>query len=218
MPRGPRCSIFGCNARPIRGYEILLCPGHRAQIITDQSGNGLGRCAWPGCDQWGLQPTRHCATHIALVAYHGLGYPAASAAYSALADSKATTKREPVAPKVGTIYYLRSGAYFKIGWTGNLEQRMKSFAPDTQLLATHPGTQKEERAQHKRFAHLLARGREWFMLAPEIEDHIASVVAEHGAPPVVDFTARRATRTPGRQKQYVGGPNRGSLAARQVRG
>ena len=56
------------------------------------------------------------------------------------------------------------------------------------------------------------------MLSPEIEDHIARVITEHGPPPTVDFTARRAARTTGREKTYVGGPNRGKLATRTVRG
>lgn len=130
--------------------------------------------------------------------------------------AKARARRDSDA--AGTIYFLRSGAYFKIGWTSDLGQRMKGYPPDTQLLASQPGTKKDERAIHRRFSHLLGRGREWFVMAPEIEDHIARVVAEHGPAPVVDFTARRANRTAGRQKQYVGGPNRGSLATREVRG
>lgn len=122
---------------------------------------------------------------------------------------KERAKRDPDAP--GTIYFLRSGAYFKIGWTGSLEQRMKGYPPDTQLLAAQPGTQKQERALHRRFGHLLGRGREWFVMAPEIEDHIDRVVAEHGPAPVLDFTAKRNKRTAGRQKQYVGGNNRGPM-------
>jgi len=121
-------------------------------------------------------------------------------------------KRDP--DQAGTIYFLRSGAYFKIGWTSNLEQRMKGYAPDTQLLAAHPGTRRQELALHKRFAHLLGRGREWFVFSPEIEDHIDSVIAEHGRPPVVDFVAKKANRYRGRQKQYVGGPNRGPMLPR----
>jgi len=204
------------------GYKTLLCPTHRHGIVLELTEGSLTQCAWPACREYGLQPTRHCARHIALIAFYGLRYAPAEIALdimreSAEKDADAPAKAED-GPKMGTVYYLRSGGYFKIGWTANLEQRMKGYPPDTTLLATQPGTKKDERAVHRRYAHLISHGREWFPLAPEIADHIDRVVAEHGAPPVVDFTARRAKRTVGRQTQYIGGPNRGRLAAREVRG
>lgn len=143
---------------------------------------------------------------------------AENARLSARLAKPAKPQRADSPDVLGTIYYLRSGAHFKIGWTADLEKRMKGYPPDTSLLAVRPGTKADERAIHRRFSHLLSHGREWFLLAPEVQDHVASVVAEHGAPPVVDFTARRANRTVGRQVAYVGGPNRGKLAPRQVRG
>lgn len=215
-----RCSIVGCTARAVKGTQTLLCPGHRQAVADDLTNSGVVTCAWPACDEYGLHPTRHCSRHIALIAFHGLRYPTAEQALAALNKSVGTPEpAEPKPPTEGTIYYLRSGGYYKIGWTANLEQRMKGYPPDTLLLATHPGTKKDENGIHRRFAHLLSHGREWFPLAPEIQDHIARVIATHGPPPAVDFTARRATRAVGpRLNQYVGGPNRGKLATREVRG
>jgi hypothetical protein len=133
-----------------------------------------------------------------------------------------TNRPEPAprkpAPVDGTIYYLRSGGHIKIGWTSNLEKRMKAYPPDTQLLAVQPGTRSDERALHRKFSWLLTHGREWFPLAPQITEHIDRVIAEHGEPPTVEFAARKANRVVGRQRQYIGGPNRGALSAREVRG
>lgn len=90
----------------------------------------------------------------------------------------------------GHIYFLRVGGYYKIGWTTDLERRMRSYHPDTQLLATHPGTRKDERRLHKKFAHLRTHGREWYPLAPQITEHVQAVIHEHGQPDQVHFSAR----------------------------
>lgn len=217
---GDRCTIFGCGNRGVKGYTTLLCEPHRRAVVEDLTHKTITLCAWPACAEYGIPPTRHCGRHIALIAFHGLRNPTAQITLDILreAEAKNAAPAAPSEPATGTVYYLRSGGYFKIGWTSNLEKRMKGYPPDTTLLAIHPGTKKDERRIHKRFAHLISNGREWFVLAPEIHDHIERVIAEHGAPPVVDFTARRANRTAGRRTEYIGGPNRGQLAPRQVRG
>lgn len=184
-----------------RSGSLLLCEEHAREVARL-----VGYASVEGA--------RHLAERRVITELETLR--AENARLRAPARSVSAPKRET--PTDGTIYYLRSGGYFKIGWTSDLEKRMKGYPPDTQLLATRPGTKADERAIHKRFAHLLSHGREWFPLAGEIQDHIDAVIAEHGAPPVVDFTARRANRTAGRQTQYVGGPNRGALATRTVRG
>lgn len=92
-------------------------------------------------------------------------------------------------PKDGLIYYIRIGWNIKIGWTSNLERRMKDYPPDTLILAVHPGTEQDERRIHKKFAHLITDGREWFPAAPQILEHIESVKREHGEPQQI--TARR---------------------------
>ncbi len=104
------------------------------------------------------------------------------------------TGRKPT-PTEGTVYFLRSGGYIKIGWTSDLQRRMRAYPPDSELLASRPGTRKDEAALHKKFAHLRSHGREWFPLAPQIRDHIKTVTHEHGQPPEVQFAARE-TATP----------------------
>lgn len=83
----------------------------------------------------------------------------------------------------GVIYYVRRGEFIKIGTTARLRQRMRDLAPD-EILAVHPGSYAQEKELHARFAHLRAPFmREYFHIAPELTDHVALMVEEHGAPP-----------------------------------
>jgi hypothetical protein len=88
------------------------------------------------------------------------------------------------------IYYAKIGGHIKIGWTSRLEQRMRSYPPNTELLAIHPGSRSDERQLHRRFAVHRSHGAEWYPLVPVILDHIKRVVAEHGEPPTVMFGAK----------------------------
>lgn len=120
-------------------------------------------------------------------------------------------KPQPPSPtKHGTVYILRCGGYVKIGWTADLDKRMKSYQPDTVLLATMPGTRADEANLHKRFAHLRTHGREWYPLAPQITEYAATVVAKHGEPDTVTFAAKPVTIPQPRPKQYTGGNYRGN--------
>lgn len=94
-------------------------------------------------------------------------------------------------PTEGTIYFLRIGGYIKIGWTSDLAKRMRNgYHPDSQLLAVMPGTRADERALHRKHAHLCTAGREWFPMAPQILEEIEAAKREHGEPPAVMFSAR----------------------------
>lgn len=93
----------------------------------------------------------------------------------------------------GTVYYLRVGSYIKIGWSANLEKRMRSYPPDTILLATEPGTRKDEHRRHKMFAAHRTHGREWYAMVPSLMHHIEQTAARHGQPDPVVFAAQPVT-------------------------
>jgi hypothetical protein len=97
--------------------------------------------------------------------------------------------KKPV-PQDGSIYYLRVGSYIKIGWASVLTKRMRAYPPDSVLMATEPGTRKDENILHRRFAVHRTHGREWYALTPPIMEHIARVQAKHGEPDSVAFAAR----------------------------
>ena len=157
-------------------------------------------CVWPGC----ASPTeRHpelhmCDTHLLLVyvnvgkdwmfsgpANRHLG-PLREAAY----DADQAQKREVRAAIPGVIYYVEVGSHIKIGWTSDLTKRMRSYPPNSRLLASHPGLRADETQVHRKFAAWRSHGAEWYVLAPVLLDHIKRVVAEHGPPEVVDFGAK----------------------------
>jgi len=75
----------------------------------------------------------------------------------------------------GYVYYLRIGELFKIGFASNLEQRLASYPPGTQLLAVEDGSLKLETQRHREFAHSRAAGREWYKPNPALDHHIQTV-------------------------------------------
>jgi len=124
-------------------------------------------------------------------------------------------KPEPVPPKPapvhGTVYILRCGGFVKIGWTSDLTKRMRAYQPDTVLLATMPGTRKDEGKLHRKFAHLRTHGREWYPIAPQITEYVAQMVREYGQPDPVTFAAKPVeVPRPHSRPPYIGGNNRGN--------
>jgi hypothetical protein len=89
--------------------------------------------------------------------------------------AKRTSASTDNATRPGYIYYLRVGDLIKIGYTLYLEDRMKAYPPNSELLATHPGTRQTERQMHHRFLHLLKQGREWFIEGDDLMAHIEDV-------------------------------------------
>lgn len=79
----------------------------------------------------------------------------------------------------GMVYYLQVGEHIKIGFSSNVDERIKSYPPYAKLLAQHPGTVDTERFMHNRFFNSLAHGREWFRPSPELTQHIEEVVTKY---------------------------------------
>ena len=78
------------------------------------------------------------------------------------------------------VYFVgqKGGDFIKIGWTGNLRQRLialsTSSAKPLQLLAYTPGGPVLEKHFHAAFATSRAEG-EWFARTPELEALIAEL-------------------------------------------
>ena len=99
----------------------------------------------------------------------------------ALRAEREKPKRER--PEHGHIYFLLSDNAVKIGWTSDLEQRMKSYSPGTKILAVMPGARKDETRLHRKFSHLRTNRREWFAYSPQVMEEVERIVKEHGDPP-----------------------------------
>jgi hypothetical protein len=78
------------------------------------------------------------------------------------------------------VYYLQIGNHIKIGYSGNLKQRLKSYPVTRRLLAVEPGHGHVEFQRHRQFAHLLDAGNEWFRPGPDLIDHINRLRREAG--------------------------------------
>lgn len=78
----------------------------------------------------------------------------------------------------GQVYYLWVGGLVKIGYTKNIDQRMRQYPPNSVLLAIHPGTMRTERQMHSMFFNSIAKGKEWFDITPRLTAHIADVRAK----------------------------------------
>jgi len=171
-----RCCWPGCFNSIWVEKNIELCGGHARQVLDSMMGEARRRIeAMKGLTgaEWEVQRLRERNAEL----------------LRAL-DKRAEPK--PV-PTDGTVYILRCGGYIKIGWTSDLTKRMRAYQPDTLLLATMPGTRKDENRLHKRFAHLRTHGREWYPIAPQITEQVRRMVAEHGEPDPVTFAAKPVT-------------------------
>lgn len=80
----------------------------------------------------------------------------------------------------GHVYFIADEqGFIKIGFSTNVRARLSSLSTSTrqrlEVLATVPGTIRDEADLHRRFAHLHARG-EWFRAGDDLRNYIAEVV------------------------------------------
>jgi len=98
----------------------------------------------------------------------------------AAAHTQAAREQRAEQAKQNVVYYVQlTGSRIKIGWTGNLEQRLRSYrSRASDLLAIELGGQPVEARRHKQFAHLRIGRSEDFCEAPDLLAHIASLRQE----------------------------------------
>lgn len=67
------------------------------------------------------------------------------------------------------LYLIKSGAYYKIGYTDNIYNRLKEYRthnPDVNLIGTKEGTLEDESNYHKEFSEYITHG-EWMQISNE---------------------------------------------------
>lgn len=89
--------------------------------------------------------------------------------------SKTNRKRRKDTPAKAGVYYVRVGEYIKIGSTSDLDARMQTYPPGSQLLAVEAGGLGLERQRQRQFAHLLAARKEWFTPGDALMAHISEL-------------------------------------------
>lgn len=96
----------------------------------------------------------------------------------------------------GFVYYIRIGERIKVGYSVDVRRRMRAYPPESALLAIEPGDRDLETERHRQFSASRTHGREWYTLTPDLQEHIDSVIAEHGEPPRHMAHHYRAKRQP----------------------
>ena len=132
---------------------------------------------FPVCSAHAVQLWRHVNKHMD----HLVG---ADEADGKRPSQKAVVRKiAPTGRSTAVVYYLRVGELIKIGTTNNLDQRLKAYPPDREVLALERGGTGLEALRLRQFRHLLAGRREWFTPADDLLAHIDQVRARAGKVP-----------------------------------
>lgn len=82
----------------------------------------------------------------------------------------------------GDIYFVRLNGLIKVGWSRDIEARLRAYGPSAELLCHYEGTRHDETNLHRQLRPFLAKGREWYDECPAIHDFINDAIAKHGEP------------------------------------
>lgn len=92
------------------------------------------------------------------------------------------------------VYFIKSGNFLKIGYTTNLDSRLKAHQtsnPDFELLYTIPGQKFDESAFHERFKKFRSiQKTEWFVIESELVQFVEDLRAASQAQEAVATVLR----------------------------
>lgn len=134
-------------------------------------------CCVPDCDDLTtrLVAIPLCGTHARQVYLNLMGaMESATREQLETAVGPSRGKARPgLKTQQGTVYFMRFGTLIKIGWTSNLQNRVRALGPD-KVLATQPGTMQDEQALHRRFGPSWSHG-EYFHQTLDLLTYIGSL-------------------------------------------
>lgn len=84
----------------------------------------------------------------------------------------------------GHIYFVRLNGLVKVGWSRDVDQRLRAYGPEVEVLAIYEGSRDDETNLHRQLRPVLARGREWYEDGPIVADFVAAILTKHGQPEV----------------------------------
>lgn len=96
----------------------------------------------------------------------------------------------------GVIYFLELDEKIKVGWTGNLDQRMKSYPPHSRLIVSYPASRADERDLHRSLRLSLVAGREWYTRTPQVMTAIRDVELQNAQRHAAQRAAYEAAHPP----------------------
>lgn len=106
------------------------------------------------------------------------------------AEREEAERQRRLANRDGHIYYLRTNGLIKVGWSRSIQDRLRAYGPEVEVLCYHAGSRDDETNLHRNLRPYLARGREWYEDCDAMRDIIAKEVARHGQPRVYDAWTR----------------------------
>lgn len=114
------------------------------------------------------------------------------AANQAIADERAQREQQTrEADKLenrlnqdGHIYFVRLNGLVKVGWSGDLYARLKSYGASAEILCHYPGTRQDETTLHRQLRPVLAKGREWYHDGDVIRMYIDEAIRKYGPPSI----------------------------------
>lgn len=98
-----------------------------------------------------------------------------------------TNRHENGGHDEGQIYFVRLNELIKIGWSGKLRSRLKSYGASAEVLCHYPGTRQDETLLHRQLRDNLARGREWYHDCPAVQLFIERAIKQHGRPSILPW-------------------------------
>lgn len=85
----------------------------------------------------------------------------------------------------GDIYFIRANGLIKVGWSADVERRLKSYGPGIEVLCVYAGTRQDETTLHQQLTPSRAKGREWYHDDAIMQAFVADAVTKHGRPNIV---------------------------------
>jgi len=102
------------------------------------------------------------------------------------AEDEAAKKRR-LASTDGKIYFVRLNGLIKVGWSRDVDERLRAYGPEIEVLCIYPGSRDDETYLHRQLRPVLARGREWYQDHPIVTDYVAKIIEKYGEPHYADW-------------------------------
>lgn len=121
----------------------------------------------PFCDKHLMRIYRSVVAFSESIDPDAVAVPGVPRRYIRISDTTTRHRKHSIA---GTVYFVRYQDRIKIGFTTNLDQRVKEI-PCDEVLATIPGSYRVEARLHCQFTHLHLNG-EWFSMGDDLMEYI----------------------------------------------
>lgn len=117
-------------------------------------------------------------------------------------------RRAGVRQEQGWMYFLELDDKIKVGWTSNLQNRLKSYPPHARMVVTYPATRADERDLHRTLKTELVAGREWYGKTPLVLRLMREAELAENHRRKAEYAAEVAARPPNPRPSAIPAPTR----------